>query len=196
MISEHPAEIVLLDFVEGVLAGDESQSVRRHIASCRPCRRTLAEISSTIDDLDRLPTAELAADAFPTRGRRVRRTLARLLPYALAAVALLAALFFWARPGTTSGTPPRQGSLPLFTTLRVNVTPTRVRSLLQSLHVRVTADRSGLVVLVRNAEEYELSVETLDPFRADIGTIGVPTEVSVVTAGGAAVGQPTLAQVK
>src|SRR3954454_8548883 len=81
MISEHPADIVLLDYVEGVLEGDESQTVRRHIAGCRACRRTLAEISSAIDELERLPTAEIPHDAFGLPpGRRRARVLARLAP--------------------------------------------------------------------------------------------------------------------
>jgi hypothetical protein len=104
MISEHPADIVLLDYVEGVLDGDESLSVRRHIASCRACRRTLSEISTAVDELERLPTAEMEHDAFSRRHSRHRlRIAARFAPLVIAAAALVVALLL-ARPGSAPTT--------------------------------------------------------------------------------------------
>jgi hypothetical protein len=103
MITEHPADIVLLDYVEGVLRGDESESVRRHIATCRACRRTLAEISSAISELERLPTAELPRAELGNRSSRWRlvRLGVRFVPVALAALALAFA-FLFTRPGSPS----------------------------------------------------------------------------------------------
>src|SRR4051812_23815213 len=101
MITEHPADTVLLDYVEGVLRGDESESVRRHIATCRACRRTLAEISSAISEVERLPTAELPRADLGSRSSRWRliRVGLRFVPVALAALALAFA-FLFTRPGS------------------------------------------------------------------------------------------------
>jgi len=101
MISEHPADIILLDYVEGTLRADESDTVRRHIATCRACRRTLAEISSTVSELERLPTADLAHDHEGGSGlRRHLRTAARLAPLLIAVTALLCTLLI-IRPDST-----------------------------------------------------------------------------------------------
>jgi anti-sigma factor RsiW len=101
MISEHPADIILLDYVEGTLRADESDTVRRHIATCRACRRTLAEISSTVSELERLPTADHARDHEGGTGvRRHLRTAARLAPLLIAVTALLCTLLI-IRPDST-----------------------------------------------------------------------------------------------
>jgi anti-sigma factor RsiW len=107
MISEHPAEIVLLDYVEGTLLGEESDGVRRHIAVCDDCRRSIGEITRAIDELDRLPTAA----ALPSRstGDRLRsalRLMLRSFPLGFAACAIVAALLLM-RPVSTS---PRAGT--------------------------------------------------------------------------------------
>jgi anti-sigma factor RsiW len=95
MISEHPDDIVLLDYVEGMLQGQASDSVRRHIATCRACRRTLAELSDTVSELERLPTAEIPHDALGRPGRAgMLRALARFVPVLLAATALVFAILF------------------------------------------------------------------------------------------------------
>jgi anti-sigma factor RsiW len=101
MISEHPADIILLDYVEGQLKADESDSVRRHIATCRACKRTLAEISTTVTELERLPTAELAREHAGHAGalRGHLRTAARLAPLLIALTALLCTLLI-IRPDT------------------------------------------------------------------------------------------------
>jgi hypothetical protein len=95
MISEHPDDIILLDYVEGMLQGQASDSVRRHIATCRACRRTLAELSDTVSELERLPTAEIPHDALGRPGRAgMLRALARFVPVVLAATALVCAILF------------------------------------------------------------------------------------------------------
>jgi hypothetical protein len=107
MISEHPAEIVLLDYVEGTLLGEESDGVRRHIAVCDDCRRAIGEITRAIDELDRLPTAS----ALPRRSTKERlraalRLTLRSFPLGFAACAIVAALLLM-RPVSTS---PRAGT--------------------------------------------------------------------------------------
>jgi hypothetical protein len=121
MISEHPDDIILLDYVEGMLQGQASDSVRRHIATCRACRRTLAELSDTVSELERLPTAEIPHDALGRPGRAgMLRALARFVPVVLAATALVCAILF-TRSGAgrkhdaaaaTAGTPTRPLVLP------------------------------------------------------------------------------------
>jgi anti-sigma factor RsiW len=156
MISEHPADIVLLDYVEGVLEGDESQTVRRHIAGCRACRRTLAEISSAVDELDRLPTAEIPHDAFGApASRRRARVLARLAPLLLAAAAVVIALIFWkAPPDQKRSSVARRAATPSAVRVPVSLPAQQLkvlRSTLASLHpvaVERLPDEPGFYVLV------------------------------------------------
>jgi hypothetical protein len=121
MISEHPDDIILLDYVEGMLQGQASDSVRRHIATCRACRRTLAELSDTVSELERLPTAEIPHDALGRPGRAgMLRALARFVPVVLAATALVCAILFTrsgagrkhAPVAATAGAPTRPLVLP------------------------------------------------------------------------------------
>jgi hypothetical protein len=107
MISEHPAEIVLLDYVEGTLLGEESDGVRRHIAVCDDCRRAIGEITRAIDELDRLPTAStLPRRSTAERLRAAFRLTLRSFPLGFAACAIVAALLLM-RPVSTS---PRAGT--------------------------------------------------------------------------------------
>src|SRR5262249_50913905 len=114
MISEHPDDIILLDYVEGMLQGQASDSVRRHIATCRACRRTLAELSDTVSELERLPTAEIPHDALGRPGRAgMLRALARFVPVVLAATALVCAILFTrSGAGRRHATPPRAQAQP------------------------------------------------------------------------------------
>jgi hypothetical protein len=115
----------------------------------------------------------------------------------LAAAALVLALLFWAKAGTTgaSSPTPRQRSVPLSTRLRVAVAPGSVRTLLRTLHVRVARAPDGIVVVVPNAEEYERTVSRLESRAAGADTVG-PTDVTVVTASPAFTAQPVADQVK
>jgi anti-sigma factor RsiW len=80
ILPEHPAELTLLDYLIGHLPPDVSDQIRRHVSSCRACRRTIAELSLTVDELDRLPTVPIPHDAVGDReGRRQRRRGSRLL---------------------------------------------------------------------------------------------------------------------
>jgi anti-sigma factor RsiW len=79
ILPEHPAELTLLDYLVGHLPPDVSDQIRRHVSSCRACRRTIAELSLTVDELDRLPTVPIPHDAVGHDGRRRRRRGGRLL---------------------------------------------------------------------------------------------------------------------
>ena len=81
MSTFHPAELQLLDYVEGTLAGEELKGLRRHIGDCSACQQTLRELSHAVDVLERLPTVELPRDAIRARqARNRRRLLTRALP--------------------------------------------------------------------------------------------------------------------
>src|SRR4051794_18930346 len=145
MISEHPEDIILLDYVEGALRADESESVRRHINTCRACRRTLAEISSTVSELERLPTAELARDheARAVDLRRHLRTAARLAPLLIAITALLCTLLI-IRPDSTG----RSGSRPPRPATPTDATATSQRWF---NHVQLTRGTADLKAMARRA---------------------------------------------
>ncbi len=55
--ASHPAEIVLLDYLEGDLPGSALDEVHRHVARCRDCRRTLTELAAAVEAIEHLPTA-------------------------------------------------------------------------------------------------------------------------------------------
>jgi anti-sigma factor RsiW len=56
LLPDHPAELTLLEYLVGDLPDETSDRIRRHVAACRACRRTIADLSLTVDELDRLPT--------------------------------------------------------------------------------------------------------------------------------------------
>ncbi len=59
LLPDHPAELTLLEYLVGDLPDETSDRIRRHVAACRACRRTIADLSMTVDELDRLPTVPL-----------------------------------------------------------------------------------------------------------------------------------------
>ena len=79
ILPEHPAELTLLDYLVGHLPPDRSDQIRRHVSSCRGCRRTIAELSLTVDELDRLPTVPIPPDTVAGPGSRPRRRGGRFL---------------------------------------------------------------------------------------------------------------------
>ncbi len=104
LIPEHPAELTLLDYLCGSLAPATSDQVRKHIATCRDCRQTMAELSSTVDDLDRLPTTGF----FDARGEAPRgpaRPSLRVAPVVALALLLLGALVWLRLTDGRSATP-------------------------------------------------------------------------------------------
>jgi anti-sigma factor RsiW len=81
MSTSHPAELQLLDYVEGCLAGEELRGLRRHVATCSACQETLRELSHAVDALERLPTADIPHDGMREQiGRNRRRLWMRALP--------------------------------------------------------------------------------------------------------------------
>jgi anti-sigma factor RsiW len=175
MITEHPADIVLLDYVEGSLRGDASESVRRHIATCRACRRTLAEISTAISELERLPTAEVPP--YEVGQRRSRRRLIaialRFVPVVLAAAALAVAIVL-TRPGTGQN---RRGAVPNVLrdqqwhgTIRIGrgQPEDAVRRILKSFGPQVVRRQhgGGLYVIIP-AQEYRDALPVLNRHRSD-----------------------------
>jgi anti-sigma factor RsiW len=101
MSTSHPAELQLLDYVEGSLTGEELRGLRRHITTCSACQETLRELSHAVDALERLPTVGIPHDgmrASLTNGRR--KLWMRALPI-LAIVLAAGAVVQELRPSTT-----------------------------------------------------------------------------------------------
>ena len=81
MSTSHPAELQLLDYVEGCLVGEELRGLRRHVSTCSACQGTLRELSHAVDVLERLPTVDIPHDGMREQlGRGKRRLWTRALP--------------------------------------------------------------------------------------------------------------------
>ena len=131
MSTFHPAELQLLDYVEGSLAGEELKGLRRHIGECSACQQTLRELSHAVDVLDRLPTVELPGDAVRARqARNRRRLLTRALPI-FAIVVAAGAVVQELRPSTAGPATPSTARRP---------DPTALSSISVTTHV--SSDRS------------------------------------------------------
>ena len=109
LLPDHPAELTLLEYLVGDLPDETSDRIRRHVAACRACRRTIADLSLTVDELDRLPTlpmphdTPLAADVTPgPRPFRAARILT-IVAVLVAAVGVAIVL----RLNEPAGGPPR-----------------------------------------------------------------------------------------
>ena len=94
----HPEELLLLDYVIGQLPAETRDQIKRHVAACRACSRTIDDLILTVDELDRLPTmaiphdspAELAA----ARARPASRSATSCRRSAIVLFALLALVTF------------------------------------------------------------------------------------------------------
>jgi anti-sigma factor RsiW len=94
-IPDHPEELTLLDYLVGQLSPEASHEIQRHVASCRACRRTIADLSMTVDELDRLPTVAIPHDSPPgLRSGRLRagRPARRLVPVVAVLIAAVVAV--------------------------------------------------------------------------------------------------------
>jgi Putative zinc-finger len=101
MSTSHPAELQLLDYVEGSLAGEELRGLRRHVGTCSACQETLRELSHAVDVLERLPTVDIPHDGMREQlGRNRRRLWTRALPI-FAIVLAAGAVVQELRPSTT-----------------------------------------------------------------------------------------------
>lgn len=59
----HPEELLLLDYVIGQLPAETRDQIKRHVAACRACSRTIDDLILTVDELDRLPTMPIPHDS-------------------------------------------------------------------------------------------------------------------------------------
>jgi anti-sigma factor RsiW len=159
MSTSHPAELQLLDYVEGSLAGEELKGLRRHVTQCSACQETLRELSHAIDALERLPTVDIPHDNVRERiGRNRRRLLTRALPI-FALVVAAGAVAQELRPGSTGSraaqTVTRAASRPLVTSVSIATHVSRERSDRDDIAVRLSGldafiapDHGSLVALV------------------------------------------------
>jgi anti-sigma factor RsiW len=110
MSTSHPAELQLLDYVEGSLSGEELRGLRRHVTTCSACQETMRELSHAVDVLDRLPTVGIPHDGMRLTAPHNRRKLwMRALPI-LAIVLAAGAIVQELRPTTTGSSPSRTGA--------------------------------------------------------------------------------------
>jgi anti-sigma factor RsiW len=159
MSTSHPAELQLLDYVEGSLAGEELKGLRRHITHCSACQETLRELSHAVDALDRLPTVEIPHDEVRHRvSRNRRRLLTRALPI-FALVVAAGAVAQELRPGSTGSrsarTSAQAAGRPVRTSISVvtHVSPTRsdrddIATRLAGFDAYIPPDHGSLVALV------------------------------------------------
>jgi hypothetical protein len=161
MSTSHPAELQLLDYVEGSLAGEELRGLRRHVAACSACQETLRELSHAVDALERLPTVGIPHDRMRiTVSRNRRRLWMRALPI-LAIVLAAGAVVQELRPSTTGSSGSRNAAAAAAAE-PLTVTPTRVvtrvpetrsaraglTAALAGFHAFVLPDQGPLVALV------------------------------------------------
>jgi anti-sigma factor RsiW len=108
----HPEELLLLDYVIGQLPDETRDQIKRHVAGCRACRRTIDDLILTVDELDRLPTMAIPHDspAELAAARARPRSRIRFFVPALAIVlfALLALVTVGGSRGGTAKPPPMQ----------------------------------------------------------------------------------------
>jgi predicted anti-sigma-YlaC factor YlaD len=108
----HPEELLLLDYVIGQLPDETRDQIKRHVAGCRACRRTIDDLILTVDELDRLPTMAIPHDspAELAAARTRPRSRIRFFVPALALVlfALLAIVTLGGSRGGSSKSPPMQ----------------------------------------------------------------------------------------
>ena len=164
ILPEHPAELALLDYLVGHLPPDVSDQIRRHVSSCRACRRTIAELSLTVDELDRLPTVPIPHDAIAeARRHRQRRggRLIRILP-AVVLVGAAASVLATFRLGSEDPRPQQPG--------------TRV-------HLPATDDTVGTLdaLLADIPHRVVRDADAPDHWIVQVGTPNVASAVSVLT---------------
>jgi anti-sigma factor RsiW len=110
MSTSHPAELQLLDYVEGSLTGEELRGLRRHVTTCSACQETLRELSHAVDVLERLPTVGIPHDGMGHMVSRNRRKLwMRAVPI-LAIVLAAGAIVQELRPTATESSAQRRAA--------------------------------------------------------------------------------------
>jgi hypothetical protein len=107
MSTSHPAELQLLDYVEGSLTGEELRGLRRHVTTCSACQETLRELSHAVDALERLPTVGIPHDRMrPATAHNRRKLWMRAVPI-LAIVLAAGAIVQELRPTQTGSSAAR-----------------------------------------------------------------------------------------
>jgi anti-sigma factor RsiW len=146
MSTSHPAELQLLDYVEGSLTGEELRGLRRHITTCSACQETLRELSHAVDALERLPTVGIPHDGMRASVAHGRRKLwMRALPI-LAIVLAAGAVVQELRPSTTDSSATRGAA----SAERTTVSSTKIVA-----HVPKTgSDRDGIVAALAGFDVY------------------------------------------
>jgi hypothetical protein len=125
MSTSHPAELQLLDYVEGSLTGEELRGLRRHVAACSACQETLRELSHAVDALERLPTVGIPHDGMRLTVARNRRKLwMRALPI-LAIVLAAGAVVQELRPASTQSSSSQKAAAAAAAG-QLTVTPARI----------------------------------------------------------------------
>jgi hypothetical protein len=148
MSTFHPAELQLLDYVEGSLSGDELRSMRRHVGECAACQETLRELTHAVDVLDRLPTVGARCGGARLRqARRRRRLVRRALPI-VAIVVAAGAVVQELRPSATGAGNPRT---------RVTYTPA-VQSV--QLVAQVGSDESAQQAIAGVLRKFRATIRT------------------------------------
>jgi hypothetical protein len=160
MSTSHPAELQLLDYVEGSLTGEELRGLRRHVGACSACQETLRELSHAVDVLERLPTVGIPHDGMRITVARNRRKLwMRALPI-LAIVLAAGAVVQELRPSATEPKTTRSGAAATAARLATSSTrivthvsaarPARagVTAALAGFRASVIADRGSLLAVV------------------------------------------------
>jgi hypothetical protein len=162
MSTSHPAELQLLDYVEGSLTGEELRGLRRHVAACSACQETLRELSHAVDALERLPTVGIPHDRMRLAVARNRRKLwMRALPI-LAILLAAGAVVQELRPSATEPSSGQKAAAAAAAADQVTVTPARVvmrvpatepardglAAALVGFHAFVGPDQGALVALV------------------------------------------------
>jgi hypothetical protein len=110
MSTSHPAELQLLDYVEGSLTGEELRGLRRHVTTCSACQETMRELSHAVDVLERLPTVGIPHDGMrPAIARNHRKLWMRALPI-LAVVLAAGAIVQELRPTATGSSAERRAA--------------------------------------------------------------------------------------
>lgn len=152
---EHPEEVTLLDYVVGHLDADSSDEIRRHVTTCEACRTRIMDISSAMDELDRLPTASIPHDALGApratgRGRRSNRAV----PLIALLVAVAGILLLFEVGGFRAQPDPAADRRVVIRTATDDV-PELVGGLLAGIPHRIVENRGDdrhLVVLVPDAQ--------------------------------------------
>jgi anti-sigma factor RsiW len=62
LLSEHPNDEALLDYLDGELSRARTRAIRNHLTSCWKCRFVLADLESQAQTVSRLLSAKLDYD--------------------------------------------------------------------------------------------------------------------------------------